>query len=110
MTPKKIWGVIIIVVGIFMIFNGATKSYEAEFFGNEIMSMERQISNYGGSNFSNSRKYQKLIEQEKNNGLAGVLLGISMAIGGTLLLRDKRNTITTKTKDDNKKRDGDWSF
>lgn len=95
MTPKRVWGVIIILVGIFLIFSGATKSYEADFFGNEIMSMERQISKYGGSVLSDSKKYQKIVEQEKFNGAIGVLLGILMAIGGTLLLRDEKGTIST---------------
>jgi hypothetical protein len=94
MTAKKVWGVIIIIVGIFLFFSGAKKYYEADFYGNEIKSMGKFLSETGGSQFFDSKRYQKLVESEKANGVVGSLFGIAMAIGGTLLLRVKKKKHT----------------
>jgi hypothetical protein len=110
MTPKKIWGVIIIILGIFLFFNGASKCYEAEFYGNEIQSMGRLLSKSGSDKFFNTNRYQKLIEQEKTNGVIGALIGIAMAVGETLLLREKKKGFSRNFKDGFDKKDGKWGF
>ena len=51
MTPKKVWAIIIIVVGIYMIYIGATKCYEADFLGHEIRHIDKQLAQFGGSKF-----------------------------------------------------------
>lgn len=110
MTPKKVWGVIIIVVGIFMFFNGATKCSEADFYGNEIQTMGRQISKYGGVKSFNSKHYEKIIEQEKTNGVIGAILGLAFAVGGTFLLFEKKYKYSERTKSNFDKKDGEWKF
>ncbi|MBC8438261.1 MAG: hypothetical protein H8D87_01050 [Deltaproteobacteria bacterium] len=97
MTPKKVWAVIIIVIGIYMIYIGATKCYEADFYGNEIKHMDKQLAQFGGSQFFDSKRYQNLLENEKNNGVIGLLLGVAVAIGGTLLLREKKKKYTPES-------------
>lgn len=109
MTPKKTWGVIIIILGIFLFLNGASKCYEAEFYGNEIQSMGHLLSKSGGDKFFNTNRYQKLIEQEKTNGVIGALIGIAMAVGGTLLLREKKG-FSRNFEDEFDRKDGKWGF
>jgi hypothetical protein len=86
MAPKKVWAVIIIVLGILGFFGGVKTYYEADFYGNEIRDMGKQISGAGYDRFFDSKRYQTLVENEKAKGVIASLLGIAMAIGGTILL------------------------
>ena len=110
MTAKKIWGVIIIVLGIFMVYNGASKIYEAEFVGNEFKSMGFMLSQYGGDKYFNVNYYLNILEQQKIGGVIGILIGIAMSIGGTLLLREKRKPILVKLVDDLDETYKEWRF
>lgn len=110
MTLKKVWGVIIIVVGIFMVFNGATKIYEADFYGNEIKVMEQQFSKYGNTNLLDTGRYLKIMKQEKENGTYGILLGIALSIGGTLLISKKEEEKAKESTSSYRNKDGGWSF
>jgi hypothetical protein len=90
MTFKKVWSVILIVLGLLFFFNNVTRYYEADFYGNEMRDMEKLISRFGGNKSFDSRQYQRLLENEKAKGVIGSLLGIAIAIGGTILLNEKK--------------------
>jgi hypothetical protein len=90
MAPKKVWAVIIIVLGILGFFGGVKTYYEADFYGNEIGDMGNQIAGVGYDQFFDSKQYQSLVENEKVKGIIASLLGIAMAIGGTMLLKDTK--------------------
>ena len=118
MTAKNVWGVIMIVLGIFMIINGATKCHEADFCGNEIQLLDRQLSKYVGDEIFNAKRYVEIFKQEKTYGIIGAFMGIAMAIGGTYLLRGKKDSISVLPEDDFEddlqdnpdRNDGEWRF
>jgi hypothetical protein len=90
MAPKKVWAVIIIVLGILGFFGGVKTYYEAGFYTKQIRDMGKQISRAGYGQFFDSRRYQSLVANEKAKGLIASFLGIAMAIGGTMLLNDTK--------------------
>jgi hypothetical protein len=89
MTPKKVWAVIIIVLGILFFFGGLKTYYDAGFYTKEIRDMGKQISIAGYGRFFDSKRYQTLAENEKAKGIIASLVGIAMTIGGTMLLEEK---------------------
>lgn len=58
------------------------------------------LSQYSGDKFFNMNYYLNIIEQQKIVGIIGMLKGIAMAIGGTLLLQEKRNPIPVQPMDE----------
>lgn len=115
MTPKKIWGVIIIAVGIFMIFNGASKYHAAVFAQDEIRITERQIQKYSGllaTEAFDVTRYKELCRREKIYGIIGILIGLTMAGGGTLMLRDKKDDILDVLEDEteSEEEEREWRF
>jgi hypothetical protein len=51
MTPKKVWGVITILIGIYLIYNGISVCYMVDIVGPEIQSMGLIASNMVVPNF-----------------------------------------------------------
>jgi len=110
MTAKIVWGVIIILLGISSIYNGVSVWYMVDIVGPEIQSMGLIASKYGGAEFLNANYYLNILEQQKIGGVIGILIGIAMAIGGTLLLREKRKPILVKLADDLDETYKEWRF
>ena len=87
MTPKKVWGLIIIVLGILCFLNGARMFAEVE----QIKLIEQQLSIFSGKNtHAASNITQKITKNVQSKGVANVLIGIAMAIFGTLMLSDNK--------------------
>jgi hypothetical protein len=110
MTPKKVWGVITILIGIYLIYNGISVCYMVDIVGPEIQSMGLIASKYGGAEFLNANYYLNILEQQKIGGVIGMLIGIAMTILGTLLLREKRKPILVKLVDDLDEGNEEWRF
>lgn len=110
MTAKKVWGVIIILLGISSIYNGVSVWYMVDIVGPEIQSMGLIASKYGGAELLNANYYLNILEQQKIGSFIGILIGIAMAIGGTLLLREKRKPILVKLVDDLDETYKEWRF
>ncbi|MEJ2689671.1 MAG: hypothetical protein P8130_06930 [Deltaproteobacteria bacterium] len=112
MTTRKVWGVIIIVFGIFLFFTSASKAYEADLDYKEIRSVAKSFSQAGGLQFYDSVRHQKLLVNEKNNGVVGAFLGIAMAVGGIRLFRERRNVgiLSRKNYDNSPKLQSDYTI
>jgi drug/metabolite transporter (DMT)-like permease len=92
MTPKKVWGVIIIVVGIYLVLTGFTNYQEADYFLQEIKHMERQFTSQSFQvNLLDDRTSNQFAEM-KTGGIAAIVLGILFSIGGTLLLSNRKRS------------------
>ena len=85
MIARNVWGVIIIVVGVLIVL-GAAKDYS------DMTSAQEGMRRIVGRNFDYPTGLKKVFEKEIAKDIIGVLLGISMSIGGTLILKEKSNS------------------
>ena len=98
MTPKKVWGIIIIILGILMFFIGIATFYYVDMYDDTMEAL-------GGRDFVakiSGEKAVQLIEktynEERTHGVIRLFLGIAMAIVGTLLLRKDKKLILKRSK------------
>ncbi|MDD5760054.1 MAG: hypothetical protein PHI06_13345 [Desulfobulbaceae bacterium] len=89
MTPKKVWGIILIILGLLAIFKGASDIQQVEDF-NTMMNFLGV-----GQVLSGNQLPGLNLEEVKRDASLGISLGIGMAIIGTLMLKD---TTTKKGK------------
>ena len=91
MSPKKVWSIILIVLGVLFILSGINGYHETSFYGDEIESMGRMMKKYGGkvgNEFLNVDQYQGMIRKEKFKYILILLLGVAGAIVGTVMLKE----------------------
>lgn len=98
MTAKKVWAVIIIVVGVGLFLNGLDSYFLAGFVGNEIQYMERQVTKAGFGRIYDFKRDQRLLETSKVGALLQSLLGITMGIGGTMLLTETKKKYVPRNR------------
>jgi hypothetical protein len=98
MTAKKVWSVIIIVVGVGLFLNGLDSYFLAGFVGNEIKYMERQAAKAGFGRIYDFKRDQNLLETSKAGAVLQSLLGITMAIGGTMMLSEKKKKYVPRNR------------
>ena len=91
MSPKKVWSIILIVLGVLFILGGINGYHETSFYGDEIESMGRMIKKYGGNvanKFFNADQNHGIIRKEKFKNILILLLGVAGAIIGTSMLKN----------------------
>lgn len=82
MTARNVWGVIIIVVGVLMIL-GSAKDYS------DLNSTRQGLSMMVGGKFYYNARIKEVFRKEERKEIVGVLFGVAMAIGGTMLIKEK---------------------
>jgi hypothetical protein len=90
-NAKKVWGIILIVLGVIFFLSGIVGFYETSFYGNEIEIMNRMIKRHGGkigNQFLNSERYEEVVQMTKVINIIMSLLGIAGAVSGTLMLKN----------------------
>ena len=119
MNPKKVWAIVLVVLGVLFILAGINGCYEASFYGNEVESSGKLINKYGGKigrEFFNVEYYRGVILKEKIKCIFILLLGVAGAIGGTLMLKksDSYIPIDENVEDDDfeteSTENGRWRF
>ena len=91
MSPKKVWSIILIILGVLFILSGANGYQETSFYGAEIETMDRMMKKYGGkvgNEILDVDQYQGMIHKEKFKYILAALFGIISAITGTLMLKN----------------------
>ncbi len=92
MSPKIIWGIIFIVLGVVGIIGCFSRYHNTAFYGNEILSMNAavasEIKKMGMGNILNT-DYEGLIRREKILSLISVLGGIAFSILGTFMIKEE---------------------
>ena len=92
MSPKKIWGIVFIVLGVVAVIIGMSRYHDTVFYGNEILSMNAavagEVKKLGMGNLFNA-DYEGLIRREKFISVISILLGISFSIFGTFMIKDE---------------------
>ena len=91
MNPKKVWSIILIVLGVLFILGGINNYHDASLFGKEIESMDKMVKKYGGkvaTELYNADQYRGLAQREKFKSVLLILLGIAGAISGTWMLKN----------------------
>ena len=105
MEPKKVWGVVLIVLGVFFVLGGIHRYSVANFYEKEISSLDKAMQSmdkeylktFGNSNanlfsaFYDKNENEKLFKNAKISCIFSVLLGIACSVFGTFLLK-KTNT------------------
>ena len=90
MSPKKVWGVILIVLGVLGVLGGANNYHELAVAGDVLIAAEQTVTrNFGQYASGTLRGFDAhgIIAREKWSSIAGVLVGIMLAIIGTMMLR-----------------------
>ena len=91
MTPKKFWGVILIVLGVMSVINASGALFVVDFFGNEIHAMNATMEKYGYKdthNLLNTANGEEIISKSKALTVMSLLAGILMGFIGLLMLRN----------------------
>ena len=93
MSPKKVWSVILIVLGVLVVLRGFQNYYLADFAEKEIISIDAQISKispkFGLKNFD-STDYAGQIKKMRINALVEIPFGILLSIIGTCMLKERK--------------------
>jgi len=91
MTPKKIWGVIIIVCGIILIDRSFSTYYWSNFLQTELHLWNQELIRHLGRDYAmNLNRYDNMVDWAKFRAVMGIFIGIGMAIGGTFMIGDKK--------------------
>ncbi len=98
MNPKRVWGIILIVVGVIAVIGGGGSYYQTTVFGNEILSMTettfRLAARFGLGNLDTT-DYRGLIVREQVLSIVTAVMGILFCIAGTLMIQDKEPRVVT---------------
>jgi len=111
MSPKKIWGIVFIVLGVVGIIGGFSRYHNTAFYGKEILTMNAavagEVKKLGMGNFFNA-DYEGLIRREKFISVISIILGISFSIFGTFMIKDEtpRPAIDTEEDEETEPLDG----
>lgn len=94
MTPKKVWGIILIILGLLAIFKGASDIQQVEDFNTTMKFL-------GVGQVFSGKEFPVLnFEKVKSDAMLGSFFGIGMAIIGTLMLKDTTPKKQERTMDD----------
>ncbi len=102
-NAKKVWGIILVVLGVIFFLSGIVGYYEASFYGNEIEIMNQMINKYGGkiiNQFLSAERYEEVIQRTKAIYIIMALLGIAGAVCGTLMLKDPQSSVALEDEID----------
>ena len=100
MTPKKVWGVIIIVLGIMIIIGSSVSHSTNQSLVNEMISLNRIGLKLSGKNILNVKKLNEQMQRENAMDIIAFLLGISMAVLGTFMLKDDEKQVIYNKEDE----------
>ncbi len=95
MDPKKVWGVVLIVLGVLAILLGAS-NYHIFSMADEVFTAEQAMyQQLLGVKAKNLGAYdaQGLLLREKGLCLISIVVGLLFSIFGTLMIKDTINTL-----------------
>jgi hypothetical protein len=90
MSPKKVCGVILIILGVLSVINASGALFVVDFFGNEIHAMNATMEKYGYKdtlNLLDTSNSEKIITKSKALTVMSLLAGVLMGFIGLLMLR-----------------------
>ena len=103
MSPKKVCGVILIVLGVLSVINASGALFVVDFFGNEIHAMNATMEKYGYKdtlNLLDTSNSEKIISKSKTITVMSLLAGVLMGFIGLLMLRNPMPRPTYDFDDD----------
>jgi hypothetical protein len=119
-TAKRVWGIVLIVVGVVFLLGGLTSYYDADNAEKEIRRVRSLTPTLGkgfDSTYSAVLAYTNLpaeISQTKRYSIAGLIVGVALASLGTLMLKETEAPCRPRPRPDFKFRDDkefdDWAF
>jgi hypothetical protein len=90
MGPKKVWGIILIVLGVLAVIGGAANYRDLDLLGYSIhafdASMAKTFGKYSTSALSGVDVHG-IIYREKVLSIIGLLIGISLSVIGTMMIK-----------------------
>ncbi len=93
MSPKKVWSIILIVLGAFAVIGGAGNYHKLELVGRSTLAGDASVAETSGQ-FSTSAfegsDNQGFVYREKVLSIIGLLIGISLSVIGTLMIKETR--------------------
>jgi len=90
MSSKKVWGMVLIIVGVVAVIGGISRYNDTASYGNEILSIKSAVA--GETDKLEVGKvtgmdYQGRIQREKFIAVSTLLFGFSLAVLGTYLIK-----------------------
>jgi hypothetical protein len=82
MTAKKIWGIVLIVLGVLAVLSGLGEIRDAQSMDQLVGNFVRQV---GGTN---AKTFQKALQEAQFAGIVRALIGVGLAIWGTWMVND----------------------
>lgn len=95
MNPKRVWGIVLIVLGVIAVLQGLNSYHGMKVADSGVRSMDAAISNFEstfGVKIPDNTHYEALSRREKWLSLMTVLLGISLSIIGTYMIKENQPT------------------
>ena len=89
MDPKKVWGLIIIILGVISILYGFNNYSDHNFLEKESISTDLMLSNMVGKSFSKPMVFNgvsKTINSQTYRSIIFILIGIAASIVGALMI------------------------
>jgi hypothetical protein len=103
MRKSKVWGIVMVVIGMAFIIGGMSRYSNAVFLGKDMITMNiaiaGEIKNTAVKDSVNP-DYNRLVGLGKLSSLALALLGLSFSIMGTFLIKKEMLTLTVSKKAD----------
>ena len=90
MTPKKVWSIILIVLGVLSVIGSAASYHEIEVAGSVVSALDASTSKFiGHSSMKTSDIFdvQEIMKRKKILLLVGIYLGVLMSAIGTLMVK-----------------------
>ena len=93
MNPKKVWSIILIVLGVFAVIGGASSYQKLEVLGNSMVVFDASVvktPDQSTTGAFGSSQVQGSLYREKVLSIIGLLIGISLSAIGTLMIKENR--------------------
>ena len=93
MSPKKVWSIILIVLGVFAVIGGAGNYHKLQISGSSTLALDESLAITSGqysTSISEGSDNQGFVYREKVLSIIGLLIGISLSVIGTLTIKENR--------------------
>jgi hypothetical protein len=102
MSPKKVWSIILIVLGVFLIIGGVSNYYDLNFAQGMLPESDANLTKLYGAKAgtAGSDIWKKVIHREQVISVIKIIFGVITLLIGTLLITRAKPELAFDTEDD----------